>query len=147
MGSRSKTTTKPNKRARRARAKFERRMSQLMAEQKSQDKTAFAMIRVRLDSVPGAIPCSMHPLLEGAEHTFIIHSRGTPDLALYFCVDCQRELTQRLVKDFLSYPRLAQQMGSLRLPDDIVEALSKVVTDLLPADDGGKIITPIRDQD
>lgn len=74
----------------------------------------FQVMRINLKSatVP---PCTMHGDAV-RDHVLVIHGKGSPQAALYFCPPCEKSLLERLLKDYLTFPGLKKEMGELSIP-------------------------------
>lgn len=77
---------------------------------KKSDGIDVGLLRVKIATLPGTPSCSVHPEYTGAEHTFMIHSRGSKDQAQTFCPKCQRDIMMRLLRDYLTFPGLKELM-------------------------------------
>ncbi len=87
--------------------------------------TKFRILRINRESVPSVPACSIHtslPLSE-SKQVLLIHKDDDKPNAQYFCTMCQRDLTERLLRDYFNFPNLRQEMGVLTLPVSLVEAL------------------------
>jgi hypothetical protein len=79
-------------------------------------------MRVKLSTVPDMPECSLHDISPKPEHVFVIHTRGKKEHAQYLCVHCQREVLERLLIDWLTFPGLRKEMGEISLPKGVVES-------------------------